>query len=172
MSSNTGRGESPEAELAKSGSAGSGSAGSESRPIAFARRVKALEHALDVRLAQLFRPLALTCVQADVLMALLDTGPTSLAGLAQQVIAESGHPSRLVSRMVDRGLLDTQPAPDDRRAIVISLTDEGRELAEQARALQGDLIASTFKGIENDLDESIAVMGGVEDRLKHVPVSD
>lgn len=132
-------------------------------PIDFARGLKTLDHSLDRCLAELFRPLGLTCVQADVLMALLDIGPTSLAGLSEHVIAESGHPSRLVARMADRGLLDTAPSADDRRAIVISLTDRGRSLAEQARALQLKLIDSTFNGIDQqDLARAIALMRRIE----------
>ena len=42
--------------------------------------------------------------------------------------------SRLVARLVERDLLERSPAADDGRAIIVCLTDQGREVA--ARAVQ------------------------------------
>ena len=44
------------------------------------------------------------------------------------LIAESGHPSRMVDRLVEAGLVTRRSATDDRRRVVLTLTAGGRRL--------------------------------------------
>lgn len=80
------------------------------------------------------RPLGLTGAQADALIVIGQAGPLSLRELGELLIAEAGHPSRLVERLVAAGLVERRPAEDDRRRIVLSLTPRGRRLAGRASA--------------------------------------
>src|SRR5688500_20306081 len=79
------------------------------------------------------RPLGLTAQQADALYVLGKAEPVSLKELGGLLIAESGHPSRLVDRLVEAGLVERVPAADDRRRVVLTLTPAGRK---QFRAIQ------------------------------------
>ena len=66
-------------------------------------------------LAQQLRPLGLTPSQAEVLRVLADHAPLSLNGLGSLLVCESGSsPSRLVERVVARGLVDRRPGATDR----------------------------------------------------------
>jgi MarR family transcriptional regulator, organic hydroperoxide resistance regulator len=56
----------------------------------------------------------------------------SLGELGALLIAEGGHPSRLVDRLVEAGLAHRQQAEHDRRQIEISCTALGSELAARA----------------------------------------
>lgn len=99
--------------------------------------VKAGQRALDRIADEAFRPLGLTAAQGDALTVLAQAGPLSLKELGALLIAESGHPSRLVDRLVEAGLVERRAAEDDRRRVVLSLTTKGRRLArrvEEARA--------------------------------------
>ncbi|MDF2555594.1 MAG: MarR family transcriptional regulator [Microbacterium sp.] len=109
--------------------------------LAFSFEVKSLVTELNAALAALFRPLGLTCVQAEALMALDDLGPVTLKQLAAHLVAESGHPSRLVSRLVENGLVVRTGSESDGRAVVLTLTPAGERLAEQARAAREPLLA-------------------------------
>ncbi|GAA4385273.1 MarR family winged helix-turn-helix transcriptional regulator [Agromyces bauzanensis] len=101
--------------------------------IEFAYEVKALVPALNAALAEVFHPIGLSCVQADALMALEERQPATLSGLAQHLVAESGHPSRLVSRLEAMGLVRREGSPHDGRASLLTLTAEGAAKAAAAR---------------------------------------
>ena len=77
--------------------------------------------------------MGITASQAEALQLLDRYGPLSLGELGTLLIAEGGHPSRLVDRLVASGLLQRESASDDRRRIEISCTAHGRELARVAR---------------------------------------
>jgi MarR family transcriptional regulator, organic hydroperoxide resistance regulator len=99
----------------------------------FGLLVKALARDADRRINDLLRPLGITASQAEALQLLDRYGPLSLGELGTLLIAEGGHPSRLVDRLVASGLLQRESASADRRRIEISCTPRGRELARAAR---------------------------------------
>jgi DNA-binding MarR family transcriptional regulator len=96
--------------------------------------VKAAQRELERRMNEAMRPLGLTGAQADALTVIGQAGPLSLQELGELLIAEAGHPSRLVDRLVDAGLVDRRPAEDDRRRIVLSLTRAGRSKLKRVQA--------------------------------------
>jgi DNA-binding MarR family transcriptional regulator len=97
----------------------------------FALAVKAGQRVLERMTEEAFRPLGLTAAQGDALSVLAQAGPLSLKELGSLLIAEAGHPSRLVDRLVEAGLVERRPAEDDRRRVVLTLTPEGRRLARR-----------------------------------------
>jgi DNA-binding MarR family transcriptional regulator len=62
------------------------------------------------------------------LMAQLDKAPggMKLGELSQRLMVSNGNITGLVDRLLAQGLLDRQPAPNDRRAQLVKLTPEGR----------------------------------------------
>jgi DNA-binding MarR family transcriptional regulator len=56
------------------------------------------------------------------------------------LIAEAGHPSRLVDRLVEAGLVERRGAEDDRRRIVLSLTARGRRLEKRIGAAREEAL--------------------------------
>jgi DNA-binding MarR family transcriptional regulator len=95
-------------------------------------------------LADLLRPAALTAAQAEVLAVLRDAGrPLTVREIGDRLVCESGSPSRLVSSVVDAGLLERGQREGDRRAVELTLTERGVEAAQQVadaeRALHDQL---------------------------------
>jgi DNA-binding MarR family transcriptional regulator len=76
--------------------------------------------------------LGLTAAQAEALAVLAQAGPLSLNQLGGLLIAEGGHPSRLVDRLVQAGWVTRQEAADDRRRVTLRLTAAGARLHAQA----------------------------------------
>jgi DNA-binding MarR family transcriptional regulator len=104
--------------------------------------VKAAQRELERVINEAMRPLGLTGPQADALLVIDQTGPLSLKELGELLIAEAGHPSRLVDRLVEAGLVERRAAGEDRRRVELSLTPQGRRLVtrvEGARAGVFDL---------------------------------
>jgi DNA-binding MarR family transcriptional regulator len=93
--------------------------------------VKAIQRELERGANELMKPLGLTGPQADALVVIGQAQPVALKDLGGLLIAEAGHPSRLVDRLVEAGLVRREAADDDRRRIELSLTPAGRRLAKR-----------------------------------------
>ena len=127
--------------------------------VEFALSVKALDRELGRRINEAMEPLGITAAQADALAVIGDAEPLSLKELGDLLIAEGGHPSRLVDRLVAAGLVERNPAADDRRRIVLSLSPEGRRLAKRVNALR-DQIAQLGRELiaERELERTLKLL--------------
>ncbi len=79
---------------------------------------------------QLFTPFGITDQQFNVLR-ILSGGPPegyTLAELRRRLLHRNADAVRLVERMVKQGLVARVPHPEDRRAALVTLTEEGRAL--------------------------------------------
>lgn len=126
--------------------------------VALAFELRSFVSDLNIALAERFRPLGLTCTQAEALLALEQIQPASLKELAEHLVAESGHPSRLVSRLVTDGLIDRKPSEQDGRAVLLSLTEEGRALARQADEARMPLVENIASHHGTDMGDTVAVL--------------
>jgi DNA-binding MarR family transcriptional regulator len=97
----------------------------------FALSVKALQRELERGSNELMKPLGLTGPQADALVVIGQAQPIALKDLGRLLIAEAGHPSRLVDRLVEAGLVERRTAHDDRRRVELKLSPAGRRLARR-----------------------------------------
>jgi DNA-binding MarR family transcriptional regulator len=93
--------------------------------------VKAAQRALEQLTNEAMKPLGVTGPQADAITVIGQAGPLSLKELGDLLIAEAGHPSRLVDRLVDAGLVERRTAEDDRRRVELLLTAKGRRLEKR-----------------------------------------
>ena len=102
--------------------------------------VKAAQREADRRANEILQPLGITSAQAEVLWVLERTEPLSLGELGDLLIAEGGHPSRLVDRLVQAGYVKRQHSLDDRRRLEVSLTVQGKLLARQVSQIKASLL--------------------------------
>ena len=105
----------------------------------FALSVKALQRELERGANELMKPLGLTGPQADALVVIGQAEPIALKDLGRLLIAEAGHPSRLVDRLVEAGLVERRAAADDRRRVELKLTPGGRRLVRRVERVRHDL---------------------------------
>jgi DNA-binding MarR family transcriptional regulator len=96
--------------------------------------VKAGHRELDRRIGDLMRSLGVTAPQADALYVIGKAQPLSLKELGELLIAEAGHPSRLVDRLVDAGWVKRSQSDHDRRRLVLTLTPEGKRLLKKIQS--------------------------------------
>jgi MarR family transcriptional regulator, organic hydroperoxide resistance regulator len=102
--------------------------------------VKAASRELEQRTNEAMRPLGVTAAQADALLVIARAGPLSLKDLGDLLIAEAGHPSRLVDRLVEAGLVERRAAGEDRRRVELSLTAKGRRLEKRVQAAREEVM--------------------------------
>lgn len=129
--------------------------------------IKAAQRELERRMNDAVRPLGLTAAQADALVVLGAAGPLSLKELGDLLIAESGHPSRLVDRLVAAGLVARAPAATDRRRYELSLTAEGRRLERQVQEAREGVLALA-RGLIGDRDVT-PLLALLDDLLEVTP---
>jgi MarR family transcriptional regulator, lower aerobic nicotinate degradation pathway regulator len=81
-------------------------------------------------LAGRIRALDLTPVQHATLIRLWEFGPLSQNQLGRLVAMPPANIHALVRRLEARGLVRRDPSPKDKRLLTVSLTDEGRKMAD------------------------------------------
>jgi DNA-binding MarR family transcriptional regulator len=104
--------------------------------------LKALEHEMGVLVRRLRRVIAerarmlhpdLSPVAYSMLMALNDSGPRRASDLVEIFSIDKGAVSRQVQTLLELGLIERSPDPEDRRAMILVITEEGsRRLANLA----------------------------------------
>lgn len=96
--------------------------------------LQSLEHELLVLLRRIRRLVVerartvhpdLSPVGYSMLLALQDTGPQRASDLVGLFAIDKGAVSRQVGALLDLGLIERSPDPQDRRAAILALTDEG-----------------------------------------------
>jgi DNA-binding MarR family transcriptional regulator len=106
----------------------------------FAMCVKAAQRELERLANEAMRPLGLTAAQADAISVIGQAGPLALKELGDLLIAEAGHPSRLVDRLVEAGLVERRAAGSDRRRVELSLTAAGRRMEKRVLAAREQIL--------------------------------
>ena len=114
-------------------------------------------------------PVGLTFVEYSVLRVLMD-GTMSLSRLADAAVRTTGGMTKIVDRLERRRLVERAPDPNDRRGVLIGLTDDGRELSRKASDSYGigrdRILAKMSKTERRTIEESLDRLVGAfeEDR--------
>jgi DNA-binding MarR family transcriptional regulator len=129
--------------------------------------LKAGQRGIERAMNEALEPIGVTAAQADAITVIGQAEPLSLKALGDLLIAEAGHPSRLVERLVQAGWVKRTGAAEDRRSIVLSLTPEGRRLRSRIEAArQGvlDLARELLGG--RDIEPTLELF---REMLRHTP---
>lgn len=91
------------------------------------------------------------------LMAQLDRAPNgmTLGELSQRMMVSNGNVTGLVERLVSLNLVERRPAPNDRRAMIVTLTPEGRRTFRALARTHENWIADIFSGLESEEIETL-----------------
>ncbi len=122
---------------------------------------KELRTALESELA----PLGLTTQQGAVLMRAA-LGERSPRQLAQLVGTDTAGMTRLIDRLVAKGLLARSAHPQDRRAVVVEPTEEGRALLPSVFPVFGRVGGRLLDGFsEEETAQATALLRRMLDNL-------
>jgi MarR family transcriptional regulator, organic hydroperoxide resistance regulator len=121
--------------------------------------VKAAQRALEQVTNEAMKPLGVTGPQADAVTVIGQAGPLSLKELGELLIAEAGHPSRLVDRLVEAGFVERRTAEDDRRRVELVLSAKGRRLEKRILAAREEIrkLAVTVLG-DRDIEPTLELL--------------
>ena len=111
--------------------------------------LQALEHEMGVLVRRIRRVIAerarmldpdLSPVAYSMMTALNDSGPQRASALVEIFSVDKGAVSRQVQALLELGLIERSPDPEDRRAMILAVTEEGRRrLATIAQARRRQL---------------------------------
>jgi len=90
----------------------------------------------------------LSLAEFGVLEALHHLGPLRLCDIREKILVSSGGITYLVDRLEERGLVDRQPDPEDRRARLVTLTDEGSDLIAEIFPEHAARLARATSGLD------------------------
>jgi DNA-binding MarR family transcriptional regulator len=85
--------------------------------------------------------------QCHVLLELDESGSTSLVALAEALGLDKSTVSRTVESLVSRGLVDRTLDSEDRRYVVLDLTDAGRATAKTVNATADENVRKIFSHV-------------------------
>jgi DNA-binding MarR family transcriptional regulator len=109
-------------------------------------------HWLNERMSRTFDREAITGQQFNILRILRGAGkPLSTLQIRNRMLDRMSDTSRIVDRLIIKGLVKKDICPTDKRKVDVSITTEGLKLLERL-----DLIQDEIDGVFNNLNESEA----------------
>lgn len=119
-------------------------------------RLLSLRH--RARAAALLAPLGLHPGQEVLLLELARTGPMIQAQLSEALGCEPPSITLMSRKLEASGHIRRKPAPSDKRASIVELTDSGKALADQVKQLWCALAEETVTGLPA---ETVAQLPGI-----------
>jgi deazaflavin-dependent oxidoreductase (nitroreductase family) len=123
-------------------------------------RLLSLRH--RARAAALLVPLGLHPGQEALLLELARTGPMIQAQLSEALGCEPPSVTLMTRKLEASGHIRRKPAPSDKRASIVELTDSGKALADQVKDLWCALAEETVTGLPA---ETVAELPGILNTL-------
>jgi DNA-binding MarR family transcriptional regulator len=130
--------------------------------------LRALEHEMSVLARRIRRVIAerarmlhpeLTPVAYSMLMALNDHGPRRASDLVELFTIDKGAVSRQVQSLLELGLIVRTQDEEDRRAMILSISDEGsRRLAGIARDRRHVISSRLVDWTDEELNEFVRAL--------------
>ena len=75
-------------------------------------------------------------------------GPCRLTALAEKIEVKPSAVTVMVDRLEKRGLVRRVQDPDDRRAVRVEITAEGRDVLDKARELRNEVLGGFMNGLD------------------------
>ncbi len=102
------------------------------------------------------------------LMAQLDKAPNgmTLGELSQRMMVSNGNVTGLVERLVSLNLVERKPAPNDRRAMIVTLTAEGRRTFRSLARTHEGWIAEIFARADPNRDRHADETAGQDQEFR------
>jgi DNA-binding MarR family transcriptional regulator len=116
-------------------------------------RLLSLRH--RARAAALLAPLGLHPGQEALLLELDRTGPRIQAQLGEALGVEAPSITLMSRKLEASGHIRRKPAPTDKRASIVELTDAGKALTDQVKQLWCALAEETVTGLDADVVASL-----------------
>lgn len=122
---------------------------------AFIKLTRASE-SVNGRLSRHLSDANLTVTQFGALEALLHLGPLNQRELGQKLLKSGGNITLVIDNLLKNEMVEKVTDPNDRRAVIISLTDKGRNYIENLFPQHLERIKEEFSVLTSEEKEQLA----------------
>ncbi len=105
--------------------------------IPLGRLIHLVNQKKDRLLNDYLSPLDVTATQFKVLCSIYCESSVTPGELSKLLSVDLGALTRMLDRLVCKGWVQRQPNPNDKRGVIIQLTEQGRELCQHCHSLVG-----------------------------------
>jgi DNA-binding MarR family transcriptional regulator len=96
-------------------------------------------------------------------------GPITPGQLARSEHVQPPSMTRLLERLESKGFIERTPHPDDRRQVLISMTDAGREYSRRIREARAAWLSAHLERLDEADRDAIAAAADALVRLAELP---
>ena len=125
-----------------------------------------LFYLLDDTDRRFFGEFGLNTRQFWALHHLSETGSLPMIELSRLLFTDKSNVTAISDRLEVAGLIERRPASQDRRVILLTLTDAGRQLHERVFAAHTERIRTLVNGDGPALQQVLHVLGSIRNRLQ------
>lgn len=111
---------------------------------------------IENRIKEALKPFNLTHTQLNILYILVQNHPNPMpaSAIKEKILVSNPDISRLLDRLVMKGLVNRETCPENRRKVNISVTEEGKDLFQKAHFKAKEAVRNYF---EEQITEGEAV---------------
>jgi len=115
----------------------------------------------------LAREFGLTGPQLTVIKILEQLGDLSLSSLSSRIKAKNSTVTGIIDRMEREGLVRRERSEEDRRIVLIRLTDDGRELAGRIEVEPMAIFREALHSLpRRDIEELFRILGALQNHVR------
>ncbi len=93
-----------------------------------------------------------------LLIILAESGPQKASALAEQLSITSGGVTGIADRLIELGYIERERGTEDRRVVLLKLTEKGRETIELISSIRKKVMMKLYRGMtEEDMERAIAI---------------
>jgi MarR family transcriptional regulator, 2-MHQ and catechol-resistance regulon repressor len=97
----------------------------------------------------------LSITDFSVLEVLFHKGKQTIQQIGTSILISSGSMTYVIDKLEQKNLLKRNACPDDRRAIHVTLTDEGIELMNKVMPIHEDFVDYAFDSLDSSEQETL-----------------
>ncbi|MAF62222.1 MAG: hypothetical protein CL680_12310 [Blastomonas sp.] len=106
-----------------------------------------------------------------VMTVLREQQPASIGAIAEAALTKRSTISRIIDRMVEQGLVSTEPNPEDNRITEVTLTPAGQQTLRKLTPIVGRQFSRAMVGISNrDIAHLLRTLKKISDNLSKLPI--
>lgn len=106
-----------------------------------------------------------------VMTVLRERQPASIGSIAEAALTKRSTVSRIIDRMVEQGLVTTEPNPEDNRITEVTLTSAGQQKLRKLTPIVGRQFVRAMDGIsERDIAHLLKTLQKIGANLSKLPI--
>lgn len=116
------------------------------------------------------KPYSISYAQRVILIRLCEKDGLTQKELAQDTYFEQSNMTLMLDKLELKGLIKREPKENDRRAYLVKITAQGRNLKNVLISLGDNVIERAFKGVSHDQKEELSrLLQTLYENLKNTP---